>query len=146
MPLEAAGEWKEGALVSGRRQLARWLVVAAGIILAGTAAFHATGYATVSNAIQASGAKPFLVAAVRALWLMFSAHLVLLAIVVVLASGVPRARPILLACGLIPAVDTVLLFHFAGLFIGTVSLAVAAVLLVVGGMLQASPNASKEGT
>jgi hypothetical protein len=77
---------------------------------------------------------------------MFSAHLVVLGIVVVLASGMARARPVLLACALIPAVDTVLLFHFAGLFIGTVSLAVAAVLLVVGGMLQGNPEGSSGGT
>ncbi|MFH1177201.1 MAG: hypothetical protein V1750_07320 [Acidobacteriota bacterium] len=140
MPLKADARVKEGALMARCRQLSRWLIIAAGVVLAGTAAFHATGYNSVSTAIQASGAKPFLVAAVKALWLMFSAHLILLSIVVILASGMPRARLVLLACAVIPAVDSVLLFHFAGLFVGTVSLAVAAILLVLGGLIQASPE------
>lgn len=130
----------------GPKQPKRWLIIAAAVILVGTAAFHATGYTSVSTAIQASGAKPFLVAAVSALWLMFSAHLIILSIVVILASRVQRARPVLLACAGIPAVDTVLLFHFAGLFVGTVALAAAAILLVVGGLVQTSPEATGGGT
>ena len=128
------------------KQLRRWLVIAAAVVLAGTAAFHATGYTSVSTAIQSSGAKPFLVAAVKALWLMFSAHLVILSIVVILATRLPHPRPVLLACAGIPAVDTVLLFHFAGLFVGTFSVAAAALLLVAGALVHSSPEVAAGGT
>jgi len=123
-------------------QLSRWLIITAGFVLLATAALHATGYPSVSSAIVASGAKTFLVAAVRALWLMFSVHLVVLGIVLVLASGVPGAGRVVLACAVIPAADTALLFRFAGLFVGTCALAGVTVLLVVGGVLQAR----REGT
>ncbi len=128
--------------MSGSIQLNRWLIIAAGILLVATAAFHAIGYTSVSSAILASGAKPFLVAAVRALWLMFSVHLIVLGIVVILASGVSGARRVVLACALIPAADTALLLRFVGLFVGTFALAGATVLLVVGGLLQSRRQGS----
>ncbi len=123
-------------VVTGRIQLNRWLVVAAAVVLFATAAFHATGYASVSNAIVASGAKPALVAAVQALWLMFSLHLIVIGMVVILASGAPGARRVVLACALFPALDTLLLLRFVGLFVGTVALAAAAALLVSGGLIR----------
>ncbi|MBZ5590013.1 MAG: hypothetical protein LAO05_15775 [Acidobacteriia bacterium] len=71
---------------------------------------------------------------------MFSAHLVILGIVVIVASSVPRARRVLLACAAIPAADTVLPYRFAGLLVGAFALAAAAILLVVGGSVQTSPG------
>ena len=131
--------------MTGTIRLNSWLVIAAAVVLIGTAAFHATGYRPISDAIQASNAKPFLVVAVKALWLMLSAHLVILAAVVVLANGAPGGRRVLLACALIPAFDTVLLASFVGAFIGTFSLAAAAVLLIAGALLRTMP-ASAGGT
>jgi len=125
-------------------QLNRRFTITAGVVLFATAAFHATGYASVSSAVLASGVKPALAAAMRALWLMFSAHLVVLGIMVILASGVPGARRLVLAGALIPAVDTALLLRFAGLFVGTVALALATVLLVLGGLLP--PRREARGT
>ncbi len=116
--------------------LSRWLVIAGGLVLAASAVFHATGYSSVSSAMQASGAQASLVAVVRALWIMFSAHLLILSVIVILASGVPRARRVVLACALIPAFDTFLLLRFVGLFVGTFALAGATVLLICGGLLE----------
>ena len=100
-----------------------------------TAAVHAAGYPSISRIILASAVDPSLVAAVRALWLMFSVHLVILAVVVILARRVSGGRRIVLACALIPAADTALLLRFVGVFEGTLGLGAATVLLVLGGLL-----------
>ena len=115
--------------------MSRWLIAGAGILLVATAAVHAAGYPSVSTAVLTSGLSPPLIAAVRALWLMFSVQLVILAIVVILARSVSGARRIVLACALIPAADTALLLRFAGWFVGSFGLAAATVLLVLGGLL-----------
>jgi len=124
----------DGVAVAESTQASRWFIIAAGILLVATAAFHAAGYPSVSSTLLASGLSPSLVAALRALWLMFSVHLVMLAIVVILASSVSGARRIVLACALIPAADTALLLRFVGLFEGSYGLAAATILLVLGGL------------
>ena len=126
-------------------RVSRWLIAGAGTLLVATAAVHAAGYPSVSTTVLTSGLSPPLIAAVRALWLMFSVHLVLLAIVVILAGGVPGGRRIVLACALIPAADTVLLLRFVGVFVGAVSLAAATALLVLGGLLWKGPENSRTG-
>jgi len=118
-----------------RIPLNRWLAIAAAAVLVATAAIHGSGYASVSTAVGARGLNPALGDALRAVWLMISFHLVLLAIVVIVASGVERGRRIVLACALIPAADTVLLLHFVGVFVGSLALAAATLLLVSSGLL-----------
>ena len=76
---------------------------------------------------------------------MFSVHLVMLAIVVILACGVSGGRRIVLACALIPAADTIVLLRFVGWFVGSISLAAATVLLVLGGMLWTKRGTSRKG-
>jgi len=134
----------DGATVAESIRVSRWLITGAGILLVATAAIHAAGYPSVSSTMLASGVNPSLVAALRALWLMFSVHLVLLAIVVILASNVSGGRRIVLACALIPAADAALLLRFVGLFVGTFGLAAATVLLVVGGLLRTKQESSRE--
>jgi len=120
--------------------LARWLVVLGCIVALATAALHGSGYKGVTGAIHAVDAKPFLVAAVSALWLMFSAHLVILALVAALAAWTPGAGRIVALVALLPAVDTVLLARFVGAFIGTFLVAAVAVLFFAGGLLLARRN------
>jgi len=132
--------------VPGTVQPNRWLVFTAAVAILATAAIHGMGYASVSSAIVAVGALPGLVAVVRALWLMYSAHLVVLAIVVCLASRVAGGRPVILACALIPAADTALLLRFVGFFVGTYALAAATVLLVLGGLLPPQHTGSSRDT
>ena len=123
-----------------RIQLNRWLAIAAAVVLAATAAIHGSGYPSVSSAVGASGVNPALAAALRAVWLMVSFHLVILAIVVVLASGATSGRRIVLACALIPAADAALLLRFVGVFVGTLNLAAATILLVLSGLLHTGPQ------
>ena len=116
-------------------RVARWLVVMGSVILFCTAFVHLSGYSSVTHALQNTGARSFILNGFKALWLMFSIHLVLLSAVLVVASRTPRGKTLVLLCLLIPASDTVLLFHFIGLFIGTILLASATVFLIAGGLL-----------
>ncbi len=126
-------------------KMARWLIVAGSVILFGTALFHASGYNGVANAIEASNARPFLASAVKGLWLMFSAHLIILSLIIVAASRSAHARPLVLLCALMPVFDTLLLLRFAGVFAGTILIAIASTLFIVGGcLLPRQPEALTE--
>jgi len=116
-------------------KLARLLVIVASIILFGTALFHASGYPGVARAVEASGLKPVIIGAFKGLWLMFSSHLIVLGLVVLAASRSPSGKRVILLCALIPVVDTALLLRLVGVFAGAVLLAIAALLLLTGGLL-----------
>lgn len=116
-------------------RLARWLIVAGSVVLLLTALVHGSGYEKISHEVETSAIKPFLIGGFKALWLMFSIHLLLLSAIFIAASQTPKGRRLVLLCTLIPASDTMLLFHFVGVFIGTIALAVATLLFFVGGFL-----------
>ena len=116
-------------------KIARWLIVAGGLVLFLTALLHGSGYAEISRVVEKSDMKLFLIDVFKALWLMFSIHLLVLSAIFIVASQTPKSRRLVLLCTLIPAFDTMLLFHFVGVFIGTVALAVATLLFLVGGFL-----------
>ena len=116
-------------------KIARWLIVAGGLVLFLTALLHGSGYAEISRVVEKSDMKSFLIDVFKALWLMFSIHLLVLSAIFIVASQTPKSRRLVLLCTLIPAFDTMLLFHFVGVFIGTVALAVVTLLFLVGGFL-----------
>ncbi len=116
-------------------KLGRWLVLAGSVILAATAVFHATGYATVASGIDASGARPLIVSAVKALWIMFTIHLIFISVLLFLASRTPAAGHLVLVAACVPACDTLVLLRFVGVFIGTLALALATILIAAGGFL-----------
>ena len=116
-------------------KIARWLIVAGSVVLFLTALLHGFGYLQVSRVVETSNMKPFLTGGFKALWLMFSIHLLVLGAVFIAASRIPKGRGLVLLCTLIPACDTILLFHFVGVFIGTIALAVATLLFLSGGLL-----------
>lgn len=116
-------------------KIARWLIVAGSAVLFLTALLHGSGYVQVNRVVEKSAMKPFLVGGFKALWLMFSIHLLVLSAVFIVASQTPKGRRLVLLCTLIPAFDTILLFHFVGVFIGTIALAVATLLFLAGWFL-----------
>jgi hypothetical protein len=121
---------------------ARGLIIAGSVILFVTALLHGSGYPKLGAEMASSNARPLLVSAFKALWLVFSAHLIVLSLIFVTASRIPGGKRIVLIGLLIPAFDVVLLFHFLGLlFIGTISVALAGVLLLAGGLML--PNGSQ---
>jgi len=111
------------------------------VILFATALLHGWGYPKLSAEIAGSNAKPLVVSTFKALWLVFSAHLIVLSLIFVAASRIPGGKRIVLVGLLIPAFDVVLLFHFLGLFVGTIAVALAGVLLLAGGLML--PNGSQ---
>ncbi|MEW6207101.1 MAG: hypothetical protein AB1631_01955 [Acidobacteriota bacterium] len=114
---------------------ARWLILAASVMLLATALFHGSGYGGVARSIEASDVKPFLISAVKGLWLMFSIHLIVVSFALVAVSRSLQAKRFVLLCALFPIADTVILLIFAGVFAGTIMMAVAALLLIGGGLL-----------
>ena len=115
-------------------KIARWLIVAGSVVLFLTALLHGSGYVRISRVMEKSDMKPFLIGGFKALWLMFSIHLLVLSAVFIAVSLTPKGRRLVLLCTLIPALDTILLFHFVGVFVGTVALAVATLLFFAGGL------------
>lgn len=116
-------------------KIARWLIIAGSAVLFLSALFHGSGYFKLGAAIEKSGAELMLVHAFKAFWLMFSFHLIVLSAIFIAVSRTSQAKPLVLLCTLIPASDTVLLYHFLGVFIGTIALAIATLLFLAGGLL-----------
>ncbi len=121
--------------MGGIVRIARWLILAGSVVLFLTALLHGSGYVQISRVLEKSSMIPFVTSGFKALWLIFSVHLVVLSAIFIVASLTPNGRRLVLLCTLIPACDTVLLFHFVGVFIGTVALAVATLLFLAGGLL-----------
>ena len=116
----------------------RWLVVLGSLTLFCAALLHGSGYASVTHALEKSSASPLFVSSFKALWLMVSFHFVILSLAFVVGSRMARGRQLVLLCALIPAADTLLLFRFIGVFVGTILLAIATLLFLGGGFLLAN--------
>jgi hypothetical protein len=129
--------------MGGIVKVARWLIVAGSVVLFLTALLHGSGYLQISRALEKSDMKPFLTGGFKALWLMFSIHVLVLGVVLIAASRLPKGRRLVLLCTLIPAFDTILLFNFVGVFIGTIALAVATLLFLAGGLLLPQAEAAR---
>jgi hypothetical protein len=127
--------------VDKKEKAARWLILAASVILLATALFHGSGYGSVARSIEASDVRPFLISAVKGLWLMFSIHLIVVSSALVAVSRSLQAKRFVLLCALFPIADTIILLVFAGVFAGTIMIAVAAILLLGGGLML--PRASE---
>jgi len=119
----------------GRRKLGKALVRVAALILVATSALHASGSAGVNRALARSNLSAMLVHGFQGLWLQFSVHLVLVALVLWLVTRGAPSRAVVLGCGLIPLADTLQVWSIAGIFPGTIMLAAAAVLVLAGGAL-----------
>ena len=95
-------------------KLGQWLISAGCVILFGTAIYHAADYTNMARAMGASDAKPALIADMKARWLIFSLHLIILSVLAFSASRCASARQLILLCSLIPLLDTLLLLKFVG--------------------------------
>jgi hypothetical protein len=128
---------------SHNMNVSRWAIGAAGVILVGTACLHAIGYRPLIEQLAASSIHPAWLAGLKGLWLVFSLHLIILGALFLAAAIRPSwvTKPVLLIAGLVPATDTVVLFAFVGVFMGTVFLGFAALLVYVGVTLWPSSDA-----
>jgi hypothetical protein len=119
---------------------AQWLILAGSIVLLATALVHGSAYNAIAHGMEASSARPFLVSAMKVLWLAYSFHLVVLSVVFLLASRTRGGKRLVLVCALIPAGDILLGLSLVGVFIGNIMLALATLLFVAGGLLLQSDH------
>ena len=120
---------------------------AAGIIMVITAGLHALGYGPLTRELSGSNLGSFWLAGVKGLWLVFSMHLVVVGALFIAAAIAPKVagRVVLSIAGLVPAGDTLMLLAFVGVFIGTIFLGVAAVLVYVGVALRSDVVVTNSG-
>lgn len=138
----------------------RLMLAGAAALLVITAALHGTGFPEIDRLVMHAEMAEIWRNALRAVWIIYSAHLLLIAAILMYAAGRTHAvpGPLLMLCGLIPAVDALLLLIYVGGFIGTLLLGLAAVLVfgaVARGTMHwhdgtieggaAGPSASREG-
>src|ERR1700730_1687504 len=114
---------------------AHWLILAGSAVLLSGGVTHGLNYNRFIGTMGISGLNPSGLASFGQLWFSFTAHLVILSAVFVIASRTHGGKRILLACALILSIDPVLLFHYAGWFSGTFVSATATILLILGGFL-----------
>lgn len=109
----------------------RMMLGGAALILVVTAVMHGSSFFKVDALIAQPAIPDPWRDDVRALWLVYSVHLVLVAAILAYAALHPRAIPgtLLVLCGLFPAVDALLLVVFIGGVYGNVLLGLASVLV-----------------
>ncbi len=116
--------------------LARWLILLGSIVMFVGALLHVVGGSLgVFPVVAKAGMAPLVEGAIKCVWLVVSAHGVLLAPALVWISSRPGTRSLLLYLALIPLVDAVLMYHFVGFFAGFYIVATAALLLMTGAWL-----------
>ena len=109
----------------------RLMLACAAAILVVTAALHGTGFAEIDGHLTHAAMPEIWRAAVRVIWIIYSVHLLLLAALLAYAA-LPHAAvssPVLMFCGLVPALDALLLVFYVGGFIATALLGLAAALV-----------------
>jgi hypothetical protein len=114
------------------------LVLSGALLLIITAGLHLFGgYPYVLQALAGSGIKPTNAAVFKAMWVLFSSHLIIVSGVLILCSlrGGRLAGPVIILCGLIPVVDAAVLAWFVGSFVGNKLLAASGMSVLLGGVL-----------
>jgi len=115
---------------------ARLLILSGSIVMFVGALLHILGGSVgVFPVLVKAGVDPRVAGAVKCVWLVVSAHGVLLAPALVWISSRQGTRPLLLYLALIPVVDAVLMYSFVGFFSGFYIVSTSALLLLAGAWL-----------
>lgn len=119
--------------MSASSKTARVLAAIAALILVVTAVFHATGYSSLIDEVGKSSLSSFFRQSLPGIWLFFSWHLLAVACALGWAAlfGFGPARPLLIFLSVLVGVDTLFVFSIAGVFAGTVLLALAALCTII---------------
>ncbi len=109
----------------------KWGLYLVSSILIISALLHGVGYTSVLQAMEKAGMPPSWAAGIKALWLTFSVHLLIVAAIFMVAAARPAMvdSRILAVCGLFPAIDTMLLLGSVGIFAGSILLGLAALVI-----------------
>jgi hypothetical protein len=113
------------------------MLVGAAALLS-VAAFYFGSYAIkLKVALDNNNLEPFLVHAIKALWLCFASQALLIGLLYLLVAYRPRlmTREVIVMLGLIQLVEAVLLFALAGSKVLSLLLVVAAVCVLIGAAL-----------
>ena len=117
-------------------KLARVLVLLGSIVMFVGALLHILGGSLgVFPVLAKAGVDPRVAGAVKCVWLVVSAHGVLLAPALVWISRRQGTNSLLRYLALIPLVDAALMFHFVGPFAGLYLVSASALLLLTGAWL-----------
>jgi hypothetical protein len=114
---------------------ARWLILLAAIVLFLAGLTHTLGYKFVAPVLVKSNLPANVTEALKGIWLIYSAHLILSSAVIVWISRLSGIRSLVLFLALFPVSDAVFMYHFVGPFIGLYMVSTAAALLLIGGWL-----------
>jgi hypothetical protein len=117
-------------------RLPRVLLAIAALILAVGGVLHAMAFPKALNALGGAVMPEFYANSFRSLWLIDSAALFSLAIILALLAARPAmaTRWIVVLLSLIPAATAVIVYYFVGPFFAPHTLVVASVLIVLGGL------------
>jgi hypothetical protein len=117
-------------------KLGRWLTISGGVLLLLTGLMHGYGHHFAEPQILAAlKSDPQLLSVVQSMWWAFSLEFVMLGLIVLWAVRFVPGRGLILLCGLIPALTTLVILRYVGVFIGDIMLGCATVLLLVGGFM-----------
>ena len=117
-------------------KLARLLILLGSIVMFVGALLHIVGGSVgVFPALEKAGMDPRIAGAIKCVWLVVSAHGLLLSPALVWISRRQGMASLLRYLALIPAVDAGLMFHFVGIFAGFYIVAACALLLLTGAWL-----------
>jgi len=117
-------------------KLARLLILLGSLVMFVGALLHIVGGSLgVFPVLAKTGVDPLVFGAVKCVWLIVSAHGVLLAPALVWISRRQGTRSLLRYLALIPFVDAVLMFRFVGFFTGFYIVSASALLLLAGAWL-----------
>ena len=114
---------------------ARWLILIGSLLLFFGAILHVYGYTFAMPRMAATNAGPEILNVFKTLWWSLSVTGVVLCPVIIWASRLPRGRGIVLLCTVIPAANSVLMFCFLGVFIGSIIFSIATLFLLAGGLM-----------
>ena len=118
----------------------QWLIGAGCVTLFGAAIYHASFYTSMVRGMDASDAKPVHIAEMKALWLIFTLHLIILGVLTFSASRGASARQLILICSLVPLLDLLLCLKFLGMFPGIILLATVGLCFWAGAYLLPGPT------
>ena len=116
--------------------LPRWLILLGSIIMFAGALLHIVGGSLgVFPVLVKAGVDPRVAGAVKCVWLVVSAHGILLSPALVWISRGQGTRALLRYLAFIPLVDAVLMYYFVGPFSGAYIVTASALLLLAGAWL-----------
>ena len=124
-----------GPFIFTEPAVSRILLLLASMLLAVGSWTHARAYHKAAEAVAGSNLPAYFGNALKALWLMDSSGMFVLAAVCLLVAIRPLAAsgPVIMLLGLIPAATAALLYLFIGRFLGAHLLLATAIAMVLAG-------------